>query len=136
MLPQHAKTLRWQIERSPFSEDIVFVGDTDTWLVDSGGAADVAFECAFINGGSEDVQFEYSLLPLGVGEIGVVVRGIFDESAERDEGNKAFRRKPRVIVFGWPKETRPGTRVVIRGKKYAVASFEADANLGMVVWLR
>lgn len=126
MLPQHAETMRWQTERSPFSENIVITGD-ESWLTDGS----VAFECAFDTGTDNHI-----LTPLGGGETGVVVRGIFDESVERDEGSKATRRKPRVIVFAWPKEARAGTKVLVRGKEYAVTSCETDANLGMVVWLR
>jgi hypothetical protein len=135
MLPRHVEDLRFQIERSPFSEDIAFIGDEETWVIDSGGARTVDFEFAFFNGGAEDIDFEYVLAPDGAG-IGVVVRGIFDESAERDEGSKATRRKPRAVVFGWPKAARAGTRLRIRGREYTAASFEKDANLGMVVWLK
>ncbi|MDR1469328.1 MAG: hypothetical protein LBT00_08555 [Spirochaetaceae bacterium] len=127
--------MRFQIERSPFSEDITFIDDDYTWVVDSGGAASVEFEFAFLNGEAADTDFDYTLVSLGAG-VGVVVRGIFDSSTERDEGNKAARTKPRVIVFGWPKAARAGTRLIVRDREYTAASFERDANLGMVVWLR
>jgi hypothetical protein len=123
VLPQHAETLRWQIERSPFSEDITIAGN--------GGEESVAFETAFEAG-----EAGYGLAPLDGGETGVVVRGIFDVSIERDEGNKATRRKPRVTVYAVPCGTKAGTRVTVRDKEYAVTSYEADANLGIVVWLR
>ena len=135
MLPRHAEDLRFHLERSPFSEDVTVVDDSQTLVVDKGGARTVDFECAFNNGGAGDIVFEYSLVPVE-GVSGVVLRGIFDESVERDEGNKALRRKPRVIVFAWPRAAKAGTRVLVRGKEYAVASCEADANLGMAVWLR
>jgi hypothetical protein len=122
MLTQHAETLRWQTEHSPFSEDIIFI-------VSGGGT--VEFERAFDAG-----EPEYSLARLEGGETGVVVRGIFDESVDRDEGNKATRRKPRAAVYCVPVGTKAGTRVIIRGREYAVTSYEADANLGMEVWLR
>jgi hypothetical protein len=109
----------------------MFIAD-DGWITDDGGERSVAFESAFDGCGAAD----YRLVPLDGGETGVVMRGIFDESVERDEGSKATRRKPRVILFAWPREARAGTRVIIRGREFAVTSFEADANLGTVGWLR
>jgi hypothetical protein len=77
-----------------------------------------------------------SIAALGGGETGLAVRGIFDEAVERDAGTKAVRVKPRLLVFRWPVPTPAGMRVTVRGKEYAVASQERDANMGIVVWLR
>ena len=133
MLPRHAEDLRFHLERSPFSEDVTVCIPLDAPDADEAGASNPRFECGFDGWG--DAGFNYTLVPLE-GAAGVVLRGIFDESVERDEGNKALRRKPRVTVFAWPRAAKAGTRVLVRGKEYAVASCEADANLGMAVWLR
>jgi hypothetical protein len=69
-------------------------------------------------------------------EEGLAVRGVFDESPERDAGSKALRVKPRVLVFRWPVPSPAGLRVTVRGREYAAASCERDANLGIAVWLR
>jgi hypothetical protein len=121
-MSRYADDLRFQIERSPFSEEIVFAGNPgDPVLGDP-------VEFVTVAGGKE---FDYTLL-----ENGVAVRGLFDESVERDEASRATRRKPRVTVFGCPLWVRTGTHVLVRGKQFAVTSYEADANLGIVVWLR
>jgi hypothetical protein len=66
-----------------------------------------------------------------------IVRGIFDEPVIRDPAVQAARVKPRIMVYRWPlAAAAAGTRVTVRGREYAVASVERDANLGDVVWLR
>jgi hypothetical protein len=123
-MSRYADDLRFQIERSPFSEEIVFAGNPGDSVLDG----ENTIEFVTVAGGK---GFEYTLL-----ENGVAVRGLFDESAERDEASRATRRKPRVTVFGCPLWVRTGTHVLVRGKQFAVTSYEADANLGIVVWLR
>jgi hypothetical protein len=134
MLPRHAGDLRFQIECSPFSETVAFVVGNDTVVADSAGNQTVEFDCVF--SGAEAANPGFRLVPLGDGLTGVAVSGLFDNSTERDEGNKAARRKPRVIVFRWPKSARADTAVIVREQEFKVTSFERDANLGMVVWLR
>jgi hypothetical protein len=136
MPPQYAEALRWHIEHSPFSEDVI-VHVSEAWFIDGGNAGTLEWETIFDGADAKTPPGEYQYLPGGEGEgETLVLRGIFDESVERDEGSKATRRKPRAAVSAWPKMAQAGTRVTIRGKEYAVTSYEADANLGMVVWLR
>jgi hypothetical protein len=136
MLPRHAEDLRFDIERSPFSEAIAFVID-ESCLVDTGRTLpEVEMDYAFTGVDMEKAHEEYILHWLGGGLIDVLVFGIFDDSTEKDDAAKAARRKPRVTVFRWPKAARAGTKVLVRGREFTVASFERDANLGMVVWLR
>jgi hypothetical protein len=121
-----AEDLRFQLEESPFSEEIILrwtIGDAGVTLIALDGT-----EITAINGAG--------IGALGGGETGLVLRGIFDESAERDAGTKSVRVKPRVLVFRWPVPAPPDTRVRVRGKEYAVTSHERDANLGIVAWLR
>jgi hypothetical protein len=127
MLPRYADDLRFQIERSPFSEEITVC----MFRPFTKDCKDIEFVFAYSN----NAVLDYRIVPVGAGT-GVVVRGIFDESVERDEGSKALRRKLRVRVYGWPKSAGHATAVRIRDTEYAVTSYEADANLGIVVWLR
>lgn len=122
------RDLQFQLERSPFSEEI-----TVHW----GGEYAEPVELVTLDGTVIKTLSGDDLVTLG-GEagVGIVLKGIFDESAEREPGNKATRVKPRVYVFCWLRRTPPGTRVTIRGKEYGVTSHESDANLGIVVWLR
>lgn len=64
------------------------------------------------------------------------VRGIFDESVEREAGNSAIRKKPRLYVYRWLHPMPTDTRVVVRWKEYIATSYDMDANMGIVVWLR
>ena len=129
MSPVYETDLRFQLEGSPFSEDC-----TVRWSGEGNGDDPVVLTAL---DGTEIITINgVSIAALGGGESSLVVRGIFDESVERDAGTKAARVKPRLLVFRWPVPTPAGTRVTVRGKEYAVTSQERDANLGIVVWLR
>jgi hypothetical protein len=119
--PFFLEDLRFQLEDSPFSEEI-----TLRWAGEGSGDGPAL---AALDG------TEISAID-GAGEGGLALRGIFDESPERDAGTKAARVKPRVLVFRWPVPSPAGLRVTVRGKEYAVTSQERDANLGIVAWLR
>jgi hypothetical protein len=137
MLPRHAEDLHFDIEHSPFSEAITFVID-ESCLVDTGRTLpEVEMDCAFTGVDMEHAHEEYVIeYSHGAGLVGVWLFGLFDESSEKDDAAKTARRKPRVTVFRWPKAARAGTKVLVRGREFTAASFEKDANLGMVVWLR
>jgi hypothetical protein len=134
LLPRYFEDLKFQLESSPFSEEFVLTGD-EGWMLDNGSPPQVEFEYAFDNAGAGDTEYEYRFVPLD-GEGNVKLRGIFDESVERNETNQSTRRKSRVYLFGFPKGTKRGTPLIVRGKRYEVTSYETDANLGIVVWLR
>lgn len=106
--------LAYQLEESPFSEEFII-----TWE-----AGDEPVCLAALDG---------TELPAGEN---LRVRGIFDESVEREPGNSAIRKKPRLYVYRWLHPMPQGTKVIVRGKEYAAASFDKDANMGIVVWLR
>lgn len=84
----------------------------------------------------ENSPFSEDFIFMEGGNPAKYVRGLFDDSIERDEGNKAFRRKPRLVVFSAPENAGPGTKIVVRGREYTFTSQEADANLGVIIWLR
>jgi hypothetical protein len=113
----YQEQLRYQIEGSPFSEDFIIsvAGDEPVCLAALDGT---------------------ELTTLGSGEGELRVRGIFDESVERETGNKAIRNKPRLYVYRWINPMPQSTKVIVRGKEYAATSYDKDANTGIVVWLR
>jgi hypothetical protein len=113
---QFDEDLAYQLEQSPFSEEFSITweaGDDPVWLAATDGT-----KLTEIAGGV------------------AAVRGIFDESVEREEGNNAIRKKPRLSVYRWIHPMPQGTRVTVRGKEYTAVSFDKDANMGIVVWLR
>jgi hypothetical protein len=122
-----ADDLRYTIEESPFSEEIVVnEPDGNVWNITDGYPRTIEFER--LSGGA------YSFVPYD-GSGSVTINGLFDESVEDSYDRKTRRRKPRVVVFGWPRHTPNGTIIEVNGKTYKVTSYEVDANVGIVVWL-
>jgi hypothetical protein len=110
--------LKYQIEeQSPFSEEFVI-----TWE-----AEDASKPVLVALDGQELSVLENCELR---------VRGIFDESVERESANSAIRKKPRLYVYRWLRPMPAETRVVVRSKEYVATSYDIDANMGIVVWLR
>jgi hypothetical protein len=107
--------LAFLLERSPFSEEFRI-----SWEAGSGQVCLTA-----LNGEKQDVP-----------EGALLVRGIFDESVEREPGNKAIRKKPRICVYRWINPMPQETKVVVRGKEYTAVSYDKDMNMGIVVWSR
>ena len=131
MSPFFAEDLRFQLEESPFSEAF-----TLRWGGDGEGSGDGPAVLAALDGTEISTIDGLNISVIAALAEGLDIRGIFDESAERDAGSKAVRVKPRILVFRWPVPSPAGMRVTVRGKEYAVASQERDANMGIAVWLR
>jgi hypothetical protein len=112
----YREQLKYQLEQSPFSEEIIVTFETHNPV------------CLAAVDKQETAIFESS------GELRIM--GIFDESVEREMNTSAIRKKPRVYVYRWLSPMPEGTRVVVRGKQYSATSYDKDANMGIVVWLR
>jgi len=63
------------------------------------------------------------------------ITGIFDESVLTDEGKKATRPVPRIMLYEVPEYESGKTEIIVRGKTYHAQKHEVDANVGAVLYL-
>jgi hypothetical protein len=63
------------------------------------------------------------------------IRGIFDESVLTDEGKKATRPVPRILLYEVPEYESGKTEIIVRGKTFHAQKYEVDANNGAVLYL-
>ena len=94
------------------------------------------WQTMFDGGNAETPITEYEYLLGGVHAIDLKLRGIFDESAKKDDRTGAIRRVPRVTLFAVPSGNKKGVPIIVRGKEYKIDRQEVDANIGIVLWLR
>lgn len=63
------------------------------------------------------------------------IRGIFDESVITDDGRRATRPVPRIMLYEVPDYETGKTEIIVRGKTYHAQKHEVDANIGAVLFL-
>ena len=63
------------------------------------------------------------------------IRGIFDESVLTEDGKRATRPCPRIMLYEAPVYESGKTEVSVRGKTYRAQKHETDANNGTVLFL-